>query len=141
MQPDLVTSLKDDAFIFGHTLMASFPPISYIEEHPHEPFPYESLHETMTMTTTKSSGGSAAGGMVAATGGGQGATEGGPTGASSAPYLAALLELSSRLDLDGEITPVMAWTMILSHPRSALLGKSEIELLRDELSGKIRCHG
>ncbi len=55
--------------------------------------------------------------------------------------LATLLNLSKRLDLDGEITPVMAWGMVLAHPRLAELKREDLERLVDDLKGKVRCYG
>jgi len=57
------------------------------------------------------------------------------------PDLVRLLDLSSRLPLDGEITPIMAWANIRSHPRSNLLSKADFESMRDDLLAKIRCYG
>ncbi|RCI11437.1 hypothetical protein L249_7337 [Ophiocordyceps polyrhachis-furcata BCC 54312] len=55
--------------------------------------------------------------------------------------LATLLDLSKKLDLDGEITPVVAWGMILSHPRFTELRSDDIRRLAEELSQKVRCYG
>ncbi|KAI0600780.1 hypothetical protein F4775DRAFT_503701 [Biscogniauxia sp. FL1348] len=55
--------------------------------------------------------------------------------------LATLLDLSKRLDLDGEITPVMAWGMILAHPRLTELRREDFEKIMDDLKGKVRCYG
>ncbi|KAK6864659.1 hypothetical protein PG995_001187 [Apiospora arundinis] len=55
--------------------------------------------------------------------------------------LATLLDLSQKLDLDGEITPVMAWGMILAHPRLSEIRPEEFRKLADELKGKVRCYG
>ncbi|TVY47401.1 hypothetical protein LOCC1_G001817 [Lachnellula occidentalis] len=55
--------------------------------------------------------------------------------------LSNLLDLSKRLDLDGEITPVMAWGMLLSHPRFAELKLEDFESMSHELKTKIRCYG
>ncbi|XXG93986.1 hypothetical protein Hte_000237 [Hypoxylon texense] len=55
--------------------------------------------------------------------------------------LATLLDLSKKLDLDGEITPVMAWGMILAHPRLGELKREDLEKLIDDLKGKVRCYG
>jgi hypothetical protein len=55
--------------------------------------------------------------------------------------LATLLDLSKRLDLDGEITPVMAWGMVLAHPRLAELREEDFVKLAEELKGKVRCYG
>lgn len=60
--------------------------------------------------------------------------------------LAKLLDLSARLpasayDREGEITPIMAWSSILRHPRIAELDKPDIERLQQNLSTKVRCYG
>jgi hypothetical protein len=52
-----------------------------------------------------------------------------------------LLDLSSRLPLDGEITPVMAWVGIWTHPRLHQLEREDFELLKANLKPKIRCYG
>lgn len=55
--------------------------------------------------------------------------------------LTTLLDLSKKLDLDGEITPVMAWGMILAHPRLTELEERDFKRLAEELTGKVRCYG
>ncbi|OTB02104.1 hypothetical protein M426DRAFT_30930, partial [Hypoxylon sp. CI-4A] len=55
--------------------------------------------------------------------------------------LNTLLDLSKKLDLDGEITPVMAWGMVLAHPRLTDLKREDLERLIDDLKGKVRCYG
>jgi len=55
--------------------------------------------------------------------------------------LTKLLDLSNRLPLDGEITPIMAWAGIRSHSRFEELSEGEIQGVRDELAGKVRCYG
>lgn len=55
--------------------------------------------------------------------------------------LASLFDLSLRIDLDGEVTPIMAWGTIIGHPRLVELSKEDIERVRDELLPKIRCYG
>ncbi|KFY05670.1 hypothetical protein V492_08372 [Pseudogymnoascus sp. VKM F-4246] len=55
--------------------------------------------------------------------------------------LANLLDLSLRLNLDGEITPVMAWGMVLGHPRFGELGVRQFEMVVEELRPKVRCYG
>ncbi|KAI0136551.1 BZIP-type transcription factor [Xylariales sp. AK1849] len=55
--------------------------------------------------------------------------------------LTTLLDLSKKLDLDGEITPVMAWGMILGHSRLGELRADDFHKLSDELKGKVRCYG
>jgi len=57
------------------------------------------------------------------------------------PDLANLLDLSKRLNLDGEITPVMAWGMVLGHPRFSELKVSDFETMSQDLVGKVRCYG
>lgn len=57
------------------------------------------------------------------------------------PDLMKLLDLSSRLPLDGEITPIMAWVMVLKEPRLAALAADDIEFVKTELLAKIRCYG
>jgi hypothetical protein len=57
------------------------------------------------------------------------------------PELSTLMDLSKRLNLDGEITPVMAWAAILVHERFADLDLRDFELLKADLGGKIRCYG
>jgi hypothetical protein len=58
--------------------------------------------------------------------------------------LLKLLDLSNRLPLDpqgGEVTPVMAWAMVLRDRRVGVLGEVDVRGLRDELVGKVRCYG
>jgi hypothetical protein len=55
--------------------------------------------------------------------------------------LSTLLDLSRRLNLDGEITPVMAWGMVLAHPRFLELTLLDFERIKGDLKGKVRCYG
>ena len=55
--------------------------------------------------------------------------------------LATLLDLSQKLNLDGEITPVMAWGMVLGHPRLGELSEGDFARLAEELRSKVRCYG
>lgn len=57
--------------------------------------------------------------------------------------LSKLLQLSSRLPLDreGEITPVMAWSMIYGNERVAELDAQDLERIKTNLAGKVRCYG
>ncbi|KAF2460098.1 hypothetical protein BDY21DRAFT_384491 [Lineolata rhizophorae] len=57
------------------------------------------------------------------------------------PDLLRLLDLSNRLPLDGEITPVMAWAQVLAHPRFAELTREDFATMRDDLGSKVRCYG
>lgn len=57
--------------------------------------------------------------------------------------MSKLLDLSNRLpiDRDGEITPIMAWTLVLRDPRVRELEKVDLERLRDNLLPKVTCYG
>lgn len=55
--------------------------------------------------------------------------------------LATLLDLSQKLNLDGEITPVMAWGMVLGHPRLGELSEKDFAKLAEDLRSKVRCYG
>ncbi|KAH9845731.1 basic region leucin zipper [Teratosphaeria destructans] len=57
--------------------------------------------------------------------------------------LAKLLDLSNRLPFDHytEITPVMAWTMILRHDRIGELTEQDLKSIKADLSSKVRCYG
>jgi hypothetical protein len=96
----------------GHALMASCPPDPYPENHPEIPFGHSQLN-----------------------GNGQ------KTWDLSKPDLANLLDLSKRLNLEGEITPVMAWGMVLGHPRFSELTTEDFEKICQELGRKVRCYG
>ena len=55
--------------------------------------------------------------------------------------LLKLLDLSNRLPLDGEITPVMAWAMVLRNEHLHLLTPQDFGNMKEELLGKVRCYG
>lgn len=57
------------------------------------------------------------------------------------PDLMKLLDLSARLPLDGEITPIMAWAMILQDQRFAELTAKDFEVMKGDLLAKVRCYG
>jgi hypothetical protein len=57
------------------------------------------------------------------------------------PDLLKLLDLSKRLPLDGEITPVMAWVIIRGDERFHDLGVADFEVLKEDLKAKVRCYG
>jgi len=57
------------------------------------------------------------------------------------PDLLKLLDLSNRLPLDGEITPIMAWAMILQDQRFHELTADEIAIMKGDLLAKVRCYG
>lgn len=55
--------------------------------------------------------------------------------------LARLLDLSSKLELGGEITPVMAWKMVTMDPRVVTLNQADFEELSERLMQRVRCYG
>lgn len=55
--------------------------------------------------------------------------------------LNTLLDLSQKLNLDGEITPIMAWGMVLGHPRLGELNEADFRELSGCLRGRVRCYG
>ncbi|KAF2869353.1 hypothetical protein BDV95DRAFT_97569 [Massariosphaeria phaeospora] len=57
------------------------------------------------------------------------------------PDLLKLLDLSNRLPLEGEITPIMAWAMVLRNSNLGHLTKEDIEGIKEELFPKVRCYG
>ncbi|KAI1504456.1 hypothetical protein F5X99DRAFT_372481 [Biscogniauxia marginata] len=107
--------------VCGHALMASCPPEPFAELNSEIPFGF--AHTSAAAAAA--------------------ADRGQPlrTWELSKGDLATLLDLSKRLDLDGEITPVMAWGMILAHPRLTELRRGDFEKIIDDLKGKVRCYG
>lgn len=61
--------------------------------------------------------------------------------AASAQHLKILLDMSQKLELDEELTPIMAWSYISKHDRFMELNYTDFELLGDELMAKTRCFG
>lgn len=57
------------------------------------------------------------------------------------PDLMKLLDLSNRLPLEGEITPIMAWAKILQDEKFRELSKDDFEVIKEELLAKVRCYG
>ncbi|KAK3330790.1 hypothetical protein B0H66DRAFT_587100 [Apodospora peruviana] len=115
----------------GHALMASCPPEPFPELTPDIPFGYSNVMApgaTGGQSDKKSTG-------IEAGAAGQRTWE------LTKGDLATLLDLSGRLNLDGEITPVMAWGMVLVHPRLGEMTKEDFDWLAEELSRKIRCYG
>jgi hypothetical protein len=151
----------------GHALMASCPPELFSELTPDIPFGQQQQHNhshahhlhptaaaisstsTTTIATISSSGSSSnlsGNGMTGqahthAQGQAQGQATATGTWQLSKSDLATLLDLSKKLNLDGEITPVMAWGMVLAHPRVGELKAEDFARLAEELAGKIRCYG
>ena len=67
-----------------------------------------------------------------------------PTNASwTVPALEVerLLNLSSRLSLEGEITPIEAWQKIKQHPGFATLNRDRLEQLKLVLLPEVQCYG
>ncbi|KAK4181176.1 hypothetical protein QBC36DRAFT_175767 [Triangularia setosa] len=111
----------------GHALMASCPPESFTQMSPDFPFGHTNnvginnhAHTTRDNDHT------------------------GPQARTwdlAKPDLATLMNLSQKLNLDGEITPVMAWGMVVTHPKVNMLKMNDFKKLADELAGKVRCYG
>jgi hypothetical protein len=57
------------------------------------------------------------------------------------PDLIKLLDLSAQLPLEGELTPVMAWMMLLRNSRVGEMTAHDFELVKADLAGKVRCYG
>lgn len=118
--PFLVDRASDaDGAPCGHALMASCPPAPFQDLTSETPFGNAHTHDH--------------GGEFHALG--QGTWE------LTKADLSTLLDLSRKLNLDGEITPVMAWGMVLSHSRFAELEAGDFEKLSEELLRKVRCYG
>ncbi|OLN95878.1 AP-1-like transcription factor 2 [Colletotrichum chlorophyti] len=99
----------------GHALMASCPPAPFPELTPDIPFGYSNVNGDLDSQQR--------------------------TWEVSKGSLAALLDLSKKLNLDGEVTPVMAWGMVLAHPRARQLRPEDFQRLTEELKDKVRCYG
>lgn len=99
----------------GHALMATCPPDPPTQMSPTAPFGY---------TYTKGDGDC-----------------GQRTWELNKGDLSKLMDLSKKLDLDGEITPVMAWGMVMAHPRFTEMKPEDFVRLAEDLKGKVRCYG
>lgn len=100
-----------DGAPFGHVLMASCPPA-----------PRSDLADDPTHVHEE-------------------AVWGQPTWALNKAELSVLMDLSKKLNLDGEVTPVMAWGMVVDHPRFHELKAADFQKLGEELLNKARCYG
>ena len=60
---------------------------------------------------------------------------------TSGAIIKELLNLSSSINLEGEITPVEAWHRLRDHPDFWKLDRDQIEQLKRELSTEVRCCG
>lgn len=63
------------------------------------------------------------------------------TWTASGAIIKELLNLSSSINLEGEITPVEAWHRLHDHPDFWKLNRNQIEKLKRELSTAVRCCG
>lgn len=63
------------------------------------------------------------------------------TWTASGAIIKELLNLSSSINLEGEITPVEAWHRLHDHPDFWKLDRAQIERLKRELSTAVRCCG
>ncbi|KAK4247414.1 hypothetical protein C7999DRAFT_14560 [Corynascus novoguineensis] len=135
----------------GHALMASCPPEPFAELSPEVPFnnpsdshsSYPHIHNENSAAGTPEGFNNQQRTAVVAAGAREGEGEGGSTGTWTINKgdLTTLLDLSKRLNLDGEITPVMAWGMVLAHPRLTELRLEDFARLAEELRSKVRCYG
>ncbi|TDZ65863.1 AP-1-like transcription factor [Colletotrichum trifolii] len=99
----------------GHALMASCPPAPFLELTPEIPFGYNNVNGELDSQQR--------------------------TWDINKGSLSILLDLSKKLNLDGEVTPVMAWGMVLGHYRAGELRSEDFQRLTDELKDKVRCYG
>ena len=63
------------------------------------------------------------------------------TWTASGAIIKELLNLSSSINLEGEITPVEAWHRLHDHPDFWRLDRNQIDNLKRELSSAVRCCG
>ncbi|KAK3903681.1 AP-1-like transcription factor, partial [Staphylotrichum tortipilum] len=118
----------------GHALMASCPPEPFSDLSPDIPFGQQYNNQPVHQHSHNHSHGATAGS-------GNGSSNGNGTWQLSKSDLSTLLDLSKRLNLEGEITPVMAWGMVLAHPRLGEMRAEDFGRLTEELGGKVRCYG
>lgn len=105
--------LNSGSDLYGHALMASNPVEGQPESNVTLPHPHV---PTGTCSTHK-------------------------THALDEAALNSLLELCERLNLDGELTPLMAWNLIIRHPQASELTIEDFWVLTQELKTKVRCYG
>ncbi|KAG0642660.1 hypothetical protein HOY80DRAFT_1007794 [Tuber brumale] len=58
-----------------------------------------------------------------------------------ASELSILFNLSNRLELDGELTPIAVWAHVTRHERFADLEMADFKALEEALLDKVKCHG
>ncbi|KAI6786026.1 uncharacterized protein J7T54_006365 [Emericellopsis cladophorae] len=114
-------NVPDEETYCGHAMMASCPPrpLGLVKEST----PYGTSNVPRPAVETEETG----------------ATQ--KTWELSRADLATLMDLSPRIDLDGEVTPITAWGMIMSHPRFGDLSLADFKGLAEELGRKVRCYG
>lgn len=134
----------------GHALMASCPPEPFTDLTPGIPFGHKhitTLAINRNNTLQQSAAPPARGGLQTndTTAPNTIPSEGTPppprTWELSKADLNTLLDLSQKLNLDGEITPIMAWGMVLGHPRLGELNEADFRELSEGLRSKVRCYG
>lgn len=125
-------SVETSNSICGHALMASCPPKPFHDLPDDAPFGYRNIEASIVP---------GAGAVPEPSTFAPGTAPGQRTWELSKVDLNTLLSLSAKLDLDGEITPVMAWGMVLAHPRLGELSLNDFAKLTEELVGKVRCYG
>jgi len=58
------------------------------------------------------------------------------------PDLVKMLNLCSSLPgLNDEVTPIMAWALLLSHPRCVELTEKDFEAIKADLKHRVTCYG
>ncbi len=60
---------------------------------------------------------------------------------ASGAIIKELLNLSSSIHLEGELTPVAAWHQLHQHPDFWKLDRQDVETLKRELRGYSNCYG
>ena len=63
------------------------------------------------------------------------------TWTTSGVIIKELLNLSSSINLEGEITPVEAWHRLYEHPDFWQLSRHQITQLKQELTSSVKCYG
>lgn len=104
-------SVIEDDWVSGHALLATAPPRDHCEEHGMD---VEYPHKMPDLPK---------------------------------PDLAKMLNLCARLPglnehgSNGELTPVMAWAFILTHPACPDMTQEDFEAIKDDLKPKVACYG
>ena len=64
-----------------------------------------------------------------------------PSWTANTAMIKELLNLSSAINLEGEITPIEAWHRLRQHPGFSRLDRWAIEKIKTDLSASVRCCG